>query len=58
MIVEVDDNYTEEEIVRKIEFDGGNFCHTERGCYIHAMRVAYDMKRRDECLGNLEFIAC
>lgn len=47
----------DEEITRKIEFDG-QFFETEKECYLYAMRKAYDMKEKNECFGSLEFIAC
>lgn len=45
-------------IKRKIEFDGDNFFNTEAECYHYAMSKALEMKQKNECLGNLEFIAC
>ena len=45
-------------IKRKIEFDGDNFFDTEAECYHYAMSKALKMKQKNECLGNLEFIAC
>lgn len=49
---------TGKEVTRTIEFDGDHFFPTEKECYLHAMSKAYDMKQRNECFGNLEFIAC
>lgn len=46
-----------EEIVRKIEFDG-QFMKNDKECYMHAMSRAYDLKKENECLGVVEFIAC
>ena len=48
---------TRKEITRKIEFDG-QFYVSELACYMHAMSKAYDMKKENECLGMVEFIAC
>ena len=47
---------TEDEISRSIEFDEHDLSNKE--CYLHAMSIAYDMKKTNECLGSLEFIAC
>ena len=46
-----------EEITRKIEFDG-QFIGNGKECYMYAMSRAYDLKKENECLGNVEFIAC
>lgn len=46
-----------EEIVRKIEFDG-QFMKNGKECYMYAMSRAYDLKKENECLGVVEFIAC
>lgn len=46
-----------EEIVRKIEFDG-QFMKNDKECYMYAMSRAYDLKKENECLGTVEFIAC
>ena len=45
-------------IKRKIEFDGDNLFDTEAECYHYAMSKALEMKQKNECLSNLEFIAC
>ena len=47
----------DEEITRKIEFDG-QFIVNDKECYMYAMSRAYDLKKGNECLGNVEFIAC
>lgn len=52
------DMNTGKEITRTIEFDGDNFFSSERDCYIHAMKQAFDMKKENECFSSLEFIAC
>lgn len=49
------DNDTE--VSKPIEFDG-QFFDSERDIYLHAMGRAYDMKLKNECFDNLEFIAC
>ena len=46
-----------EEIIRKIEFDG-QFMENSKECYMYAMRRAYDLKKENECLATVEFIAC
>ena len=46
------------EVRRKIEFDGDNFFDTSDECYLYAMKQALKMKKENECLGSLEFIAC
>lgn len=44
-----------EQITRRIEFlDDGD----EKSIYLMAMGAAYDLKEKNECLGNVEFIAC
>lgn len=45
-------------VKRKIEFDGDNFFDTEYECYEYAMRQALEMKKKNECLSCLDFIAC
>lgn len=50
------DMNTEDKIDRSIEFDEHDLSSKE--CYLHAMSVAYDMKKPNECLGSLEFISC
>lgn len=47
----------DEEITRKIEFDG-QFMENDKECYKYAMSRAYDLKKENECLGTVEFIAC
>ena len=47
----------DEEIVRKIEFDG-QFLANEKECYLYAMGKAYDMTKENELLSSVEFIAC
>ena len=47
---------TEDEISRSIEFDELDL--SAKDYYLHAMSIAYDMKKPNECLGSLEFIAC
>ena len=48
---------TNANVSKKIEFDG-QFFDSEREIYLYAMGKAYDMKLKNECLDNLEFIAC
>ena len=55
-IAKYDNMDTNEEIIRKIEFDGQYL--TERQTYMWAMSKAYDMKQKNECLGIVEFIEC
>ena len=47
-----------EELIRKIEFDGDNFFNTKKECYLYAMERALEMRQKNECLCNLEFVAC
>ena len=47
----------DEEITRKIEFDG-QLLENNKECYMYAMSRAYDLKKENECLGMVEFIAC
>lgn len=47
-----------EEFVREIEFNGDNFFSTEKECYLYAMGKAYDMKKDNEWLLTVVFIAC
>lgn len=47
----------DEEIVRKIEFDG-QFFENDKKCYVYAMSKAYELKEKNECLDTVEFIAC
>lgn len=49
---------TDEEITRKIEFDGDNFFDTEKECYLYAMDRAYSMAGKCELLACLEIISC
>lgn len=49
---------TDAEFARTIEFDGDNFFNTEKECYLYAMSRAYEMKKRNELLSSIEFIAC
>ena len=46
------------EITRKIEFDGENNFNSEKQCYLYAMEKAYEMKKENEMLDSVEFIAC
>lgn len=46
-----------EEIIVEIEFDG-QFMENEKECYMYAMGRAYDLKKENECLATVEFIAC
>jgi hypothetical protein len=46
-----------EEIIRKIEFDG-QFMENSKESYMYAMSRAYDLKKENECLATVEFIAC
>lgn len=46
-----------EEITRKIEFDD-QFMENGKECYMYAMSRAYDLKKENECLATVEFIAC
>ena len=55
-IAKYDNMDNNEEIIRKIEFDGQYL--TERQAYMWAMGNAYDMKLKNECLGVVEFIEC
>lgn len=48
---------TNQSIARKIEFDG-QYIVSEKEAYLYAMSRAYDMKRREECLSSVQFIAC
>lgn len=47
-----------EEFIRKIEFDGDNFFNTGDECYRYALGKALEMRKANECLGCLEFITC
>ena len=44
-------------ISKNIKFDG-QFFNTEKECYMHAMEIAYSMKKENECLASVEFLAC
>lgn len=44
-----------EQITRRIEFLDDR---DEKSVYLMAMGAAYDLKEKNECLGNVEFIAC
>lgn len=44
-----------ERITRKIELLDDR---DEKSIYLMAMGVAYDLKEKNECLGDVEFIAC
>ena len=48
---------TDEEITKKIVFDGQFFCN-DKECYMYAMSKAYDMAEKYETLESLELIAC
>lgn len=39
-----------------IELYDHGFFKTEKEIYVHAMQLAYDQKRKDECLSKLEFV--
>ena len=54
----MDLNSSIKSVKRKIEFDGDNFFDTGEECYLHAMKQALKMKKKNECLRCLEFIAC
>lgn len=43
-------------IRRKIEFDGNEFGNSDNACYEHALHLALEMKRKNECLKYLKFI--
>ena len=45
-------------ITRKIEFDGENSFNSEKECYMYAMEKAYEIKKENEMLDSVEFIAC
>lgn len=47
----------DEEIIVEIKFDG-QFMENDKECYMYAMNRAYDLKKENECLVTLEFIAC
>ena len=47
-----------EEVIRKIEFDGENFCDTEDQCYICAMKMALKNRNKNERLYTLDLISC
>lgn len=44
-----------DEIIRKIEFDD-HYSENEKECYVYAMIRACELKKRNECLGMVEFI--
>ena len=48
----------DEEVMRKIEFDGDNFFDTEEQCYIYAMKMALKNRNKNERLCTLDFISC
>ena len=48
----------DEEVMRKIEFDGDNFFDTEEQCYICAMHMALKNRNKNERLCTLDFISC
>lgn len=48
---------TDEEVTRTIEFEEQSF-GSEKECYLYAMGMAFDMKEENECLSEVEFIAC
>lgn len=56
------DMITEEEISRKIEFDGENMFWDEENpaekCYMYAMSQALKLRKPNESLDTLEFEAC
>lgn len=45
-------------VKRKIEFDGDNFFNTGNECQRYALEKALEMRKTNECLCSLEFIAC
>lgn len=45
----------DEQITRTIELLDDR---DEKSVYLMAMGVAYDLKKENECLGDVEFIAC
>ena len=47
-----------EKVIRKIAFDGENFCDTEDQCYICAMKMALKNRNKNERLYTLDFISC
>ena len=51
-------NRENEEVTRKIEFDGDNFYETEEQCYICAMQKALKNRNENELLCTLDFISC
>lgn len=52
--INMDDN---SKIARKIEIEE-QFFDSEKEIYLYAMNKAYDMKEKNECFSDLEFIAC
>ena len=52
------DIIADKKITRKIEFDGENYFNSEKECYLYAMEKAYEMKKEDEMLDSVEFVAC
>lgn len=45
-------------ITRKIEFSGQLIENGEKECYMQAMSRAYELKKGNECLVAVEFVAC
>ena len=54
----MDCNSSIKSVKRKIEFDGDNFFNTGNECYRYALEKALEMRKTNECLASLEFIAC
>ena len=52
-----EDYRTGEERTKRIMFDG-QFLESEKECFVHAMRLAYDAQGTYELLVSLHFIAC
>ena len=50
-------NTDDEEIMRKISFDGQMF-KDEVECTIHAVEIAYSLMRDNEAFCKIELIAC
>ena len=45
------------ETKREIKFDG-QFLESEKECYMHAMHIAYDGTKSNECFISLELLYC
>lgn len=48
---------TSRTITRKVEFDGDNLADSTKDVWLQVVMKAYDMKKDDEELTNIEFIA-